>query len=240
VRLDTVHVRLDTVPAKRACAGLLFHPTSGTTAHAERWFGSAHVVAETRTKHSLHNRFSNTGGEGMLKKFMLTTALTGLMIGGAAAQTTTVPSGVNQPERAANSSATFINAQNTDQWLSSNFIGVDVIGPDNEKIGDVADILFEKNGNVVGYVVGVGGFLGIGAKNVALAPSSFTVVPANADRSTTGSASSTASADDVKLKLNMTKDQLQQAASFESKREQDAKARAAAQPGGGMNRPAPK
>lgn len=180
----------------------------------------------------------------MLKKLMLTTALTGLMIGGAIAQT--AQPGVNEAERAANSSPTmstghakFINAQSTDQWLSSNFIGVDVIGPDNEKIGDVADILFEKNGNVVGYVVGVGGFLGIGAKNVALAPSSFQVVPANADRTTTGSASGTASADDVKLKLNMTKDQLKQAASFESKREQDAKARAAAQPapGGGMNRP---
>jgi hypothetical protein len=188
----------------------------------------------------------------MLKKLMLTTALTGLMIGGAVAQTTqpTQPAspGVKEAERAANSSpsmapgnATFINAQNTDQWLSSNFIGVDVVGPDDQKIGDVADILFEKNGNVVGYVVGVGGFLGIGAKNVALAPSSFTVVPANADRATTGSAASTASADDVKLKLNMTKDQLQQAASFESKREQDAKARSAAQPApGGMNRPAPK
>lgn len=185
----------------------------------------------------------------MLKTIMVTTALSGLMIGGALAQTPTVPPGMNDAERAANSSpstpagsARFINAQNTDQWLSSNFIGVDVVGPDNEKIGDVSDILFEKNGNVVGYVVGVGGFLGIGAKNVALAPSSFQVVPANAGRATTGSATSAAASDDIKLKLNMTKDQLKQAASFESKREQDAKARAAAQPapGGGMNRPAPK
>ena len=64
-------------------------------------------------------------------------------------------------------------------------------------------------------------------------------MPANAD--TTGSAASTAP-EDVKLKLNMTKDQLKQAASFESKRDQEAKARAASQPatgGGGANRPAP-
>lgn len=201
----------------------------------------------------------------MLHKLMMTTALTGLMIGGALAQnpttqpmTPTQPQanqpaaqpmpGVNAAERAAQSSpsmgagdAKFINAQATDQWLSSNFIGVDVVGPDNEKIGDVTDILFEKNGNVVGYVVGVGGFLGIGAKNVALAPTSFQVV-ADTDRATTGSSATTAArADDVKLKLNMTKDQLQQAASFESKREQDSKARSAAQPApGGMNRPAPK
>jgi sulfite reductase beta subunit-like hemoprotein len=196
----------------------------------------------------------------MLHKLMMTTALTGLMIGGAMAQNpTTQPTTPTQPqaaqpampgvkaaERAADSSpsmaagdAKFINAQGTDQWLSSNFIGVDVVGPDNEKIGDITDILFEKNGNVVGYVVGVGGFLGIGAKNVALAPTSFEVV-AETDRATTGSAATAARADDVKLKLNMTKDQLKQAASFESKREQDSKARAASQPapGGMNNRPA--
>jgi sporulation protein YlmC with PRC-barrel domain len=189
----------------------------------------------------------------MLKTMMVTTALSGLLVGGALAQgsqpQTTQPMDQPQPaspamkdaERAPGMSdkAQFINAQTTDQWLSSNFIGTDVVGPDNEKIGDVSDVLFEKDGKVIGYVVSVGGFLGIGAKNVALAPSSFQVVPANADRATTGSAS-TAQSDDVKLKLNMTKDQLKQAAAFESKREQDAKSRAASQPapGGGTNRPA--
>lgn len=176
----------------------------------------------------------------MLKNIMITTALSGVMITGALAQST--PSGTNEAEKAATSSpsmstgdAKFINTQGPDHWLSSYFIGTDVIGPDNEKIGDVSDILFDKNGTVVGYVVGVGGFLGIGAKNVALAPSSFQPVPANS--STTGSAS-TAAGDDMKLKLNMTKDQLKQAASFESKREQDTKARAAAQPapGGAMRK----
>ena len=180
----------------------------------------------------------------MLKKLMITTALSGMMIGAAVAQTPstsdtmTAPSATTTPSTAPGD-AKFINSQNADQWLSSSFIGVDVIGPDDAKIGDVADILFDKNGNIVGYVVGVGGFLGIGAKNVALAPSSFQVVPASTGSATTGSASSTGS-DDVKLKLNMTKDQLQQAASFESKRDQDSKARSASQPSGGLNRPAPK
>ena len=186
----------------------------------------------------------------MLKKLMITTAMTTLMVGAASAQTPsssdtmTAPSATTAPAGATGQTgnAKFINSQSTDQWLSSNFIGVDVIGPDDAKIGDVSDILFDKSGNIVGYVVGVGGFLGIGAKNVALAPTSFQVMPASTG--TTGSTSSTgassASADDVKLKLNMTKDQLQQAASFESKRDQDAKARSASQPapGGGMNRPA--
>ena len=185
----------------------------------------------------------------MLKKLMITTALTGAMIGAVAAQTSpSTQQGINEAERAANSSpsatasatagdAKFINLQTGDQWLVSNFMGADVIGPDDAKIGDISDVLFDKNGQVVAYIVGVGGFLGIGAKNVALAPSSFQVIPASP--STTGSASSTAP-EDVKLKLNMTKDQLKQAAAFESKRDQDSKARAAAQPApGGMNRPAP-
>jgi len=169
----------------------------------------------------------------MLKKIMITTALSTMMIGAAAAQTppastTTTPSATPAAPAATSAPAAgdakFINAQTGDQWLSSNFIGVDVMGPNDEKIGDVADILFDRNGNVVGYVVGVGGFLGIGAKNVALAPSSFQVVPASDASATTGSASA-ARSDDVKLKLNMTKDQLNQAAAFESKRDQDSKAR---------------
>ena len=49
------------------------------------------------------------------------------------------------------------------------------MGTDNAKIGDVTDVLFDKDGKVLAYVVGVGGFLGIGSKDVALAPSSFQV-----------------------------------------------------------------
>lgn len=179
----------------------------------------------------------------MLKQLMVTTAISGLMIGAAAAQTSQ-PSMPNQdkpaataPAGAAGGNAQFINTQAADQWLSSNFMGVDVVGPDNNKIGDVTDILFEKDGKVIAYVVGVGGFLGIGTKNVALAPSSFQVVPASSGSATTGAAT-TASADDVKLKLNMTKDQLQQAASFESKKDQDSKSRATAPANPGAQRPA--
>ena len=57
----------------------------------------------------------------------------------------------------------------------SKFKGTDVIGSNNEKIGDVNDVLFDQNGRIVAYVVGVGGFLGIGQKDVALAPAAFQV-----------------------------------------------------------------
>jgi len=61
------------------------------------------------------------------------------------------------------------------------------------KIGDVSDILFDKDGKIEAYVVSVGGFLGMGSKDVAIAPTSFDVVPG-----------SNGSAD--KLKLSMSKD----------------------------------
>ena len=65
---------------------------------------------------------------------------------------------------AVDSSAKFINSQRQDQYLASKFKGTDVIGTDDKKIGDVSDILFDKDGKIEAYVVGVGGFLGIGAE----------------------------------------------------------------------------
>jgi sporulation protein YlmC with PRC-barrel domain len=167
----------------------------------------------------------------MLKKLMITTAMSGLMIGAAMAQAT--PPAQSTPEKSAapavkstttgaatSDSAHFVNAQSTDQWLSSKFIGTDVIGTDDKKIGDVSDVLLDQKGTVVAYVVGVGGFLGIGEKNVALAPTSFELVPGK-DPS------------DVKLRLSMTKDQLQQAANFEPYK--PPRATTGAAPTGGMN-----
>ena len=48
-----------------------------------------------------------------------------------------------------------------------------MIGTDDKKIGDVSDILFDKDKKILAYIVGVGGFLGIGSKDVAIDPASF-------------------------------------------------------------------
>ena len=49
--------------------------------------------------------------------------------------------------------AQIVNSQKPDQWLASKFKGTDVIGADNEKIGDVSDILFDKTGKIEAFVV---------------------------------------------------------------------------------------
>jgi hypothetical protein len=48
-----------------------------------------------------------------------------------------------------------------------------LIGPDNAQVGSVNDMLFDKNGKIVGLIVGVGGFLGIGEEGVAIDMSAF-------------------------------------------------------------------
>jgi PRC-barrel domain len=107
----------------------------------------------------------------------------------------------------------FIAQQAGDQWVFSKFKGTDVVGPNDEAIGSVNDILFDKSGKIMGMIVGVGGFLGIGQKNVAMDMSAFQVVPAG-----TGSSAPSAISNDptnVKLKVAWSKDQLMQAPDFQ-------------------------
>ena len=55
-----------------------------------------------------------------------------------------------------------------DLMPGSKLMGVDVYGADNQKIGDIDEILVDRQGKIHGLVVGVGGFLGIGEKDVAI------------------------------------------------------------------------
>jgi ribosomal 30S subunit maturation factor RimM len=47
-----------------------------------------------------------------------------------------------------------------DMWRSSKLIGLNVYNDQNEKLGDISEILLDKSGKVEGVVIGVGGFLG--------------------------------------------------------------------------------
>ena len=148
----------------------------------------------------------------MLKKLMMSAAVSALMVSGALAQAT--PPMNPPPAAAPNTSTKFIATQSPNQWAFSKFKGTDVLGPDNAHIGDVVDVLFDKSGRVDAVVVGVGGFLGIGEKNVALDMSAFQVVPANINSSTNSTASSN-NPNDIKLKVSWTKEQLKAAPDFQ-------------------------
>lgn len=140
----------------------------------------------------------------MLKTIMAATALSALACAGALAQPNapSTPSDTKTTTSAPPAGhASFVTRQTPDQFLASKFKGTDVIGTQDEKIGDVSDILFDKDGKIDAYVVSVGGFLGMGAKEVAMAPSSFDIVPGES-----GSA--------PKLKISMSKDDLKNAQNF--------------------------
>src|SRR5262245_30075539 len=172
----------------------------------------------------------------MLKKLALISAVSAFAMGTALAQspnpsaTTPSPSATEAPKSdmaapkadstapkagttastSSTGSAQFVASQKPDQFLASKFKGTDVVGSDNQKVGDVSDILFDKDGKIEAFVVGVGGFLGIGAKDVALAPSAFQFVPGDPNSATDKS---------PKLKISMDKEQLKQAANFEPYKE---------------------
>jgi sporulation protein YlmC with PRC-barrel domain len=65
-------------------------------------------------------------------------------------------------------SGNFVTVQPADQWLATQFLGQAVTNAAGESIGDINDLLFDKTGRIANVVIGVGGFLGIGEKNVAI------------------------------------------------------------------------
>lgn len=104
----------------------------------------------------------------MIRNLLATTAIATLVSTGAFAQT-------SQP---ADPAATTAPAQQETQMtvraeghLASNLMGENVYngsGEEAESIGEVNDLVLDQEGKVQAIVVGVGGFLGIGQKEVAL------------------------------------------------------------------------
>jgi sporulation protein YlmC with PRC-barrel domain len=67
--------------------------------------------------------------------------------------------------------------QSEETVLANDLIGKTVYSPDTEPIGDVSDLIVSLDGDMEGVVVGVGGFLGIGEKDVAIELSELDVTP---------------------------------------------------------------
>ena len=62
-----------------------------------------------------------------------------------------------------NSAAAFSGDVSAKELLAEN-----VVNAANESIGDINDVLIDRDGKVAAVIVGVGGFLGMGEKDVAL------------------------------------------------------------------------
>ena len=120
---------------------------------------------------------------------------TALMISGAAMLLLAAPA-ANAQQNAATPSATQGNAQSnasqspgirtvtetaadvrfytlqSNDLSASNLIGMNVYNADDEHIGEIEDIVIDDGKNIKAIVIGVGGFLGLGERNVAVEPGS--------------------------------------------------------------------
>ena len=95
---------------------------------------------------------------------------------------------------------TFIEVQDEAQFLAEDeVIGKDVVNVADEEVGTIADLVMDQDQKLVGVVLSVGGFLGIGDKWVAV-PVDQIDFPTDEQP--------------ARLRANVTKDQLENAPDF--------------------------
>jgi sporulation protein YlmC with PRC-barrel domain len=139
-----------------------------------------------------------------------------LMLGGAAALAQTSPAPTTPPPAAKPAAPVTgqILTQDANTVLAKDLMGANVYAPDKTKIGSISDLILAKDGRTVeGFVIGVGGFLGIGEKSVALKMDRLQI-----SQGTEGG---------VQLMMDVKKDELANAPSFKSRKDQDAEKQAA-------------
>jgi sporulation protein YlmC with PRC-barrel domain len=148
----------------------------------------------------------------MYRKLLATTALSLVLTGGVMAQDMMAPPA--DPTMDAPAAAPEVPQEplvqasdlgiNADGWLATELMGEDIYNStadDAENIGEVNDFVLDREGGIAAVVVGVGGFLGIGQKNVAIAWDDLELV-VDADG-------------ENRLVANMTREQLEAAADFD-------------------------
>jgi hypothetical protein len=69
---------------------------------------------------------------------------------------------------AANSAFANDSSLATSHWLASDVYHAGVYDPQDNKIGNVDDLVIKQDGSISKAVIGVGGFLGVGSKDVAV------------------------------------------------------------------------
>jgi sporulation protein YlmC with PRC-barrel domain len=128
-----------------------------------------------------------------MKKLVYASALFALMTTVASAQ-------APAPRESLGSAAQIMTSIPSDSATVTHWYKQSVYDPSDSKIGEIMDVLIDKSGKVTALIVGVGGFLGMGEKDVA--------VPFDAVKATTK--------DNNKgyLVMNSTKDALKSAKGF--------------------------
>jgi sporulation protein YlmC with PRC-barrel domain len=179
----------------------------------------------------------------MIRHFLSTTALVLVLAASAWAQTTTdqptapappppaeeqqpmaepetttegQPEAMQPSAGTAGTEGAIIPEQAETQVRAEDLMGTTVIGPDGSEVGEVEDLIFDAQEKITGVVVGVGGFLGMGKKEVGL-----NWEQARFDENKDTGAKT--------VMINLTKAELEAAPDFKTTEEQKAEEEAAAQ-----------
>jgi len=91
-------------------------------------------------------------------------------------------------------------AQTPADMVASKLVGLNIVNGAGDTIGQVADLVLDEKQQIKAWIVGVGGFLGIGAKYVAIDPSALKVGRGDNDT--------------LKAVIDTTKDQLRAAPEY--------------------------
>jgi sporulation protein YlmC with PRC-barrel domain len=102
-----------------------------------------------------------------MKTILTTASVIALMAGSAFAQDTTMEKPAKTPA-AQNEMAPVKTAAYTGEMSVNDLINKSVKNANNETVGDINDIRVGSNGKIAAVIIGVGGFLGLGEKDVAL------------------------------------------------------------------------
>ena len=104
----------------------------------------------------------------MLAKYVTAGIAGSLLLASAAfaADDTTTTTAAPPPASTTLSSASSTSFQG--DWRASKVVGLNVYNEKNENVGSINDLLMDKSGSIKAAVISVGGFLGMGARLVAV------------------------------------------------------------------------
>ncbi|MBJ6126289.1 PRC-barrel domain-containing protein [Microvirga splendida] len=125
-------------------------------------FAAAPALAQTSTTPSAPTDRPAASGTGT------TTTGSPAMQPGASGSSTMMNQSSSTMSQSGGMQGQFMTKMEANQMMASDLIGTRVVGANNESIGDINDVIVDRNGQIMAAVVGVGGFLGIGEKDVAV------------------------------------------------------------------------
>ncbi len=101
----------------------------------------------------------------MSAKFMIASAIGSVLLVSAAFAQAPAPS---SPSASSPPAASATQGQTQGQWRVSKLIGVNVYNDNNEKLGSISELISDSKGDIKNVVIGVGGFLGMGQRDIAV------------------------------------------------------------------------